>query len=86
MAPTSDLEGLPNLGRTTVQWLKAVGIHTPDDLRARGVVNAYQAMADRGFRVTKAVLYALHGALTNRDWRVLTDAEKSALLSRQQTA
>lgn len=76
----SDLHALPNLGRTTVQWLRAVGIHSRDELERRGPVTAFRAMRDRGFRTTKAVLYSLHAALTEQNWRELSDGEKTSLL------
>jgi len=37
-------------------------------------------MEDRGFRTTKAILYALHAALTEQNWRELSKLEKTSLL------
>ncbi len=78
--PETDLHTLPNLGLTTVRWLRAVGIHTRDELEHQGVTTAFRAMEERGFRTTKAVLYSLHAALTRRNWRELSEGEKTSLL------
>jgi len=78
--PPTDLYTLPNLGLTTVQWLRAVGIHTRDELERQGITTTFRAMEDRGFRTTKAILYALHAALTEQNWRELGKLEKTSLL------
>ena len=74
-----ELSRLPNLGRTTVMWLRAVGIRDTDSLRERGAPEAYLAMRRRGFRVTNAVLYSLAGALSGRPWRDFANSEKASL-------
>ena len=76
----SDLHGLKNLGRTTVQWLNAIGVHSRADLETKGVVTAYRAMKARGFRATRVALYSLHGALTDTPWRALSDETKHTLI------
>lgn len=80
LPPRTDLHTLPNLGLTTVQWLRAVGIHTRDELERQGITTAFRAMEDRGFLTTKAILYALHAALTEQNWRELSKLEKTSLL------
>ena len=76
----SDLHGLKNLGRTTVQWLHAIGIHSRAALEANGVVSTYLAMRGRGFRATRVTLYSLHGALADISWRDLRDDVKHQLI------
>lgn len=76
----SDLHDLKNLGRTTVQWLNAIGVHSRADLETKGVVTAYQAMRARGFRATRVALYSLHGALTDTPWRALSEETKRTLI------
>lgn len=76
----SDLHGLKNLGRTTVLWLNAIGVHSRTDLEAKGVVAAYLAMRARGFRATRVALYSLHGALTDTPWRDLPEHVKRQLV------
>ena len=75
----SDLHGLKNLGRTTVLWLHAVGVHSRADLEKVGVVTAYLAMRERGFRATRVALYSLYGALHDVPWRDLSDRDKARL-------
>lgn len=79
-ASTSDLHTLKNLGRTTVLWLRAIGVHSRADLETKGVVSAYLAMRARGFRATRVALYSLHGALVDIPWRDLDDATKRELI------
>ncbi len=72
---------MKNLGRTSVQWLKAVGIHSPEQLRSVGAVAAYNKVRGRGFRVSKVLLYALEGALLGIHWNKLEDEHKIRLLN-----
>ena len=58
-----ELQHLKNLGKTSAQWLHAVGIHSAADLRRLGAVDAYRAVKARGFRASKVLLYAIEGAL-----------------------
>lgn len=75
-----ELLGMKNLGRTSVQWLHAAGIHTIADLRRLGAIQAYKAVNVRGFHASKALLYALEGALLNRPWGELPREYKESLL------
>ncbi|MBI6925797.1 TfoX/Sxy family protein [Pseudomonas putida] len=77
---SEDLQCLKNLGKTSVQWLKAAGVRTPSDLRRLGAVQAYLAVKARGFGATKVLLFALEGALLDVAWRALPHARKAALL------
>ena len=45
----TDLIELKNLGKTSVQWLNAVGIRTLEQLHEVGSVAAYCKVRDRGF-------------------------------------
>ena len=76
-----ELEQLPNLGKTTLMLLRAIGIRTTDSLAEKGIYYAYVGMRARGFRVTTAVLFSLEGALRNLPWRNFDDEEKQALLA-----
>ena len=62
-----ELQELQNLGKTSAQWLHACGIHSIAELRRLGAVQAYACVRQRGFRVTRSLLYALDAAL--RDLR-----------------
>ncbi len=74
-----ELLGMKNLGKTSVQWLHAAGIHTIADLRRLGAIQAYRAVQVRGFRASKALLYSLGGALSNRPWSELSQEYKDSL-------
>ena len=74
-----ELQDLKNLGKTSAQWLHAVGIHNPTDLRRHGAVSAYQAVKARGFRASKVLLYAIEGALLNIHWNQLSPGLKEEL-------
>lgn len=62
-------EELPNIGPTTAAWLAEVGIDSAEELRRRGAVDAYRMVkAWRPWDVTLTLLWALEGAITDRDW------------------
>lgn len=74
-----ELQHLKNLGKTSSQWLHAVGIHSATDLRKMGSVGAFQAVRKRGFRATKVLLYAIEAALLDIHWNDLPIDRKNAL-------
>ncbi len=80
--PNAPLDNLPNLGKTTLMWLNAIGIRDLAGLRERGIYWAYERMQARGFRVTSAVLFSLEGALQERPWRSFSSAEKDVILKK----
>jgi DNA transformation protein len=74
-----ELQHLKNLGKTSAQWLHAVGIHNAHDLRRLGAASAYSAVRARGFRASKVLLYAIEGALLDIHWSELPAAHKAKL-------
>lgn len=74
-----ELQHLKNLGKTSSQWLHAVGIHNASDLRRHGAVGAYRAVRARGFRASKVLLYAIEGALLDIHWSELPPKRKESL-------
>ena len=76
----TDLIELKNLGKTSVQWLNAVGIRTLEQLHEVGSVAAYCKVRDRGFKVSKVLLYAMEGALIGKHWNDLDEEYKLRLL------
>ncbi|HUH37441.1 MAG TPA: TfoX/Sxy family protein [Spongiibacteraceae bacterium] len=76
----SDLQSLKNLGNTSVNWLRAVGIATRADLETQGPVRVYNRIRERGFKVSKVLLYALQGALLNVHWNQLDPDLKQRLV------
>lgn len=77
---SNELIELKNLGKTSVQWLNAIGIRTPCQLKKSGSAATYCKIHGRGFKVSKVLLYALEGALTNMHWNELTLDHKNRLL------
>ena len=67
----SDLLALKNLGNTSVNWLRTVGIHSRDELARIGPVATYNRIRERGIRVSRVLLYALQGALLDVHWNEL---------------
>ena len=76
---SDELQQLKNLGKTSSQWLHAVGIHNASDLRQHGAVAAYCAVRSRGFRASKALLYSIEGALLDVPWSQLPEKRKESL-------
>jgi predicted flap endonuclease-1-like 5' DNA nuclease len=68
-----------NLGPKTQQWLCEVGIRTPADLRRRGAIAAYVDLKRSRPGVSIVALYALLGAIEDRDWIEVKRTSKLAL-------
>ena len=81
-----ELQHLKNLGKTSSQWLHAVGIHNVTDLRRHGAVDAYRAVRARGFRASKVLLYSIEGALLDIHWSELPLKRKESLNSQLEEA
>ncbi len=81
----SDLLALKNLGNTSVNWLRTVGIHTRDDLAQIGPVAAYNRIRERGIKVSKVLLYALQGALLDLHWTELDPGLKQQLVEQSES-
>ena len=76
-----DLSKLKNLGNTSIHWLRTIGIHNHAELEEKGAVEAYLEIKKRGIRVSKVLLYALHGAMTNTHWNELDQQTKQQLVA-----
>lgn len=80
MLDPDSIRRLPNLGPKSVSWLAEVGIHSADELRAVGAVDAYRRLKHWNPRqVGLNALYAMHAALAGVHWRAV-DAETKANL------
>ncbi len=77
----SDLLQLKNLGAASVNILNAIGIHSSDDLKEVGAVQAYVRIKQRGIHVSKVMLYALQGALMDVHWNDLEAELKQRLVT-----
>jgi DNA transformation protein len=81
----NELLHLKNLGNTSVNWLRAIGVRTQEDLVALGAVDTYNRIRQRGFRVSKVLLYALEGALLDVHWNDLTPEHKERLVEQAES-
>lgn len=78
---------LRNLGPRSVSLLAGIGIHTPEDLRRRGALEAYLDLRRAGAVRSLNLLWALVGAVEpwpeGRDWREVaaSDARLPLLLA-----
>ncbi len=75
------LSDLRNLGPTSEERLARVQVRTPVDLAERGAVATFVALKQSGTPVSLNMLWALEGALTDRDWREVARDDKLRLLT-----
>ena len=69
-----------NLGPKSRAWLAEIDIHTIDDLRSIGPVEAYARLRFRfGRTVTRNMLHAMAAALADIVWRHLSPQHKAEL-------
>lgn len=71
---------LKNMGAASVNILNAIGVRTSVDLAALGSVQAYRRIRQRGIHVSRAMLYAMEGALLDVPWKSLDPALKVQLV------
>ncbi|WP_219118622.1 TfoX/Sxy family protein [Janthinobacterium sp. UMAB-56] len=71
---------LRNLGMASSQMLYFAGIRSEDQLRAMGTVAAYLAVTKAGCSPSLNLLWAIEGALTDRDWTDVSRNERTSLL------
>ncbi len=74
------LRDLRNLGPKSELLLNSIGIYTSDVLLARGAIRIYKQLMRSGITPNKNLLYSLHGAIVDKDWRKLNRKEKQSLL------
>ena len=74
------LSDLKNIGNTSALWLNTVGIYNLEQLKAMGAVEAYVKIHQRGIKVSKVLLYAIHGALQDTHWNELDKTIKQQLV------
>jgi DNA transformation protein len=71
---------LRNLGPKSKAWLAEIDIHTIDDLKSIGAVEAYARLRFRfGDAITRNMLHAMAAALADIDWRQLSAEHKAEL-------
>ena len=72
--------GLPGLGPRSLAMLAAAGIHSRADLERLGAVRAYLRVMAADQNASLNLLWAMEGALTGEDWRVVAREERTRLL------
>lgn len=71
---------LLNIGPKSSAWLRQVGIHTEQDLRQAGAVEAFLKVKRASFRPSLNLLYAIEGALQGCHWQQVPSERRSELL------
>lgn len=74
-----DIANWPNLGPTSIAWLRAAGLDRGSQVRRLGPVAAYLLVKTRQSRASLNLLWALVAGETGRDWRSLGVEEKARL-------
>ncbi|MEW6314401.1 MAG: TfoX/Sxy family protein [Pseudomonadota bacterium] len=72
---------LRNLGKHSQEMLAAAGIKTEGQLRAKGSAAAFVAVKRAGCAPSLNLLWAIEGALTNRDWKEVAKNDRLSLLT-----
>lgn len=75
------LSDLRNLGPKSAEMLAAVDIRMPEELARRGAAGAFIALKQAGLPASLNMLWALEGALSDRDWREVARDDKLRLLT-----
>jgi len=71
---------LRNLGKVSSQMLVSAGNRSEPQLRDMGAVTAYLAVKAAGCKPSLNLLWAIEGALTNRNWQDISRDERTSLL------
>lgn len=76
------IRDLRGLGPRSEEQLKRIGITTADELRSVGAVAAFIALSEEtDSKPSLNLLYALVGALEERDWRDVAREDRASLLA-----
>ena len=79
-ADTEDVAALPGLGPRSAEMLATANIRSVAALRKLGAVSAYLAVKNVSGAASLNLLWALEGALSGRDWRVVAREDRTRLL------
>lgn len=74
------LSAMRNLGPKSQEMLSKAGIRTEAQLRKLGAVRAYAKTKAVCGQASLNLLWALEGALTDRDWKAVAESERASLL------
>ena len=75
------IDKLRNLGPRSQQMLATAGIMTEKQLRALGSGHAFLAVKRAGCTPSLNLLWAIEGALTDRDWKEVAKSDRLSLLT-----
>ncbi|GIH99364.1 TfoX/Sxy family protein [Planobispora takensis] len=76
------LTDLRNLGAKSEDWLGRVGVHDAGGLAELGAVEVYRRLQDAAVPgLSLNALWAMEGALTDIDWRLIPAERKEELLA-----
>ncbi len=78
---STPIDDLPNLGPKSSLWLHDVGIHTVEQLRAAGSVEAFLRVKHAGVKTSLMLLWALEAGLRGLHFTKIPDAVKRELLA-----
>ena len=70
-----------NLGKHSQEMLALAGIKTEGQLRAKGSAAAFVAVKRTGCAPSLNLLWAIEGALTDRDWKEVAKNDRLSLLT-----
>ena len=70
------------LGLKSRLWLGAIGIGTPEQLAAQDPFEVYARLKANNPGVSLNLLYALIGAVENRDWREVAREDRTSIVLR----
>ncbi len=71
---------LSSLGPKSQEMLAKAGIHSADELKRLGAVVAYARTKAVCPKASLNLLWALEGALTGRDWKLVAETDRASLL------
>lgn len=74
------LAELRNLGPASAAMLRDAGIRTPAQLRKLGAVRAFDQVRQRDPKASLNLLWAIEGALSDRPWQEVAEADRASLL------
>ena len=78
---TQALLKLRNIGPKTADWLARIGIQDADALNELGAIVTYERLLDAGYPENLNCLWALEGAIQDRDFLDIARHERERLLT-----
>ncbi|MBI1891680.1 MAG: TfoX/Sxy family protein [Burkholderiales bacterium] len=75
------LSSVRNLGPKSESMLATIGIHTMEELAARGAVDTFIALKKTNKTTSLNMLWALEGALSGRHWQEVVRDDRLRLLT-----